>query len=228
MNKEMMSRFFIFVDYRSGSDQTSFLCSGWEPFMWSTEIKFNTSSVYKIVLSPPGALCLGVAITLLLTGWSNESAAAWVQALGGIAAVGAAFYIGNKQARDAAHARRQRDEVVFRLVCGIATRASEVSHVLFTNFESLHESDIAKRVEVLTEAEEHLMAMRVVNPVDLPLPDMVEPFMAIRGALEKATVMARLLSEPEVDRLRCATVLAHSSQKISIAAKLLTSMEFVG
>ena len=194
--------------------------------MRSTEIKFNTSTVCKVLLSPPGALCLGVVITLVLTGWSRESAAAWVQALGGIAAVGSAFYIGNRQARDTARARQQRDEVIFRLVCGIARRASEVSHVLFVNFESLHETDIAKRVEVLTEAEEHLMAMRVVNPVDLPLPDMVEPFMAMLGALEKATVMARLLSEPNVDRMRCATVLAHSSQKISIAANVLMSMEF--
>lgn len=196
--------------------------------MWCTEIKFNTNSVYKIALSPPGALSLGAAVTLLLTGWSSESAAAWVQALGGIAAVGAAFYIGNKQARDTARARLQRDEVIFRLVCGIAKRATEVSHVLFVNFDSLHESDVAKRVEVLTEAEEHLMAIRGINPVDLPLPDMVEPFMAILGALEKATVMARLLSEPNVDRLRCATVLSHSSQKISIAARLLINMEFVG
>ncbi|GGK15052.1 hypothetical protein GCM10009103_07670 [Pseudomonas koreensis] len=195
--------------------------------MWSAEIKINTSTLYKIILSPPGSLCLGVVITLLLKGWSSESAAAWVQAIGGIAAVGAAFYIGNKQARDTARARRQRDEVIFRLVCGIAKRAAEVSHVLFVNFDSLHESDTAKRVEVLTEAEEHLMAMKVVSPVDLPLPEMVEPFMAIRGALEKATVMARLLSEPQVDRMRCATVLAHSSQKIKIAADALMSMELV-
>ena len=195
--------------------------------MWSAEIRFNTNTLYKIILSPPGSLFLGVSITLLLEGWSSESAAAWVQALGGIAAVGAAFYIGNKQARDMARARRQRDEVIFRLVCGIAKRAAEVSHVLFVNFDSLHESDTAKRIEVLTEAEEHLMAMKVVNPVDLPLPDMVEPFMAIRGALEKATVMARLLSEPNVDRLRCATVLAHSSQKISIAATALFNMKLV-
>lgn len=195
--------------------------------MWSAEIKINTSTWYKIILSPPGSLCIGVVITLLLKGWSSESAAAWVQAIGGIAAVGAAFYIGNKQARDTARARRQRDEVIFRLVCGIAKRAAEVSHVLFVNFDSLHESDTAKRVEVLTEAEEHLLAMKVVSPIDLPLPEMVEPFMAIRGALEKATVMARLLSEPQVDRMRCATVLAHSSQKIRIAADALMSMELV-
>ncbi|WP_223462679.1 MULTISPECIES: hypothetical protein [unclassified Pseudomonas] len=145
-----------------------------------------------------------------------------------MAAVVTALVVANKQARDTAQARRTNDEVVFRLDCGVATRAAAVSSLLFQNFDTIQSNDKAARVEIMTTVEEQLLAMRGINPVDLPLPDMVEPFLVIRGALEQSVVMARLLSDTgTIDRLRCATTLSMNSQAIHDAARKLSGLRLV-
>lgn len=160
----------------------------------------------------------------LILVWRSSEAPAWFQAVGSVAAVFAALTVANKQARDTAHAQRVRDEVVFNLVVGIAKRADEATSLLFREFQTLHETDKAAKIEILTEVEEHLSAIRSIDPVELPLPAMVEPFLIIRGTLEKSVVMARLLSEPDVDHLRCATVLQISSQRVHLASTQLSLM----
>lgn len=152
-------------------------------------------------------------------------APAWVQAIGSIAAVLVAVIIANKESRNALRAKRQQREVVFRLVNGVAHRTAQASRLLFQNFQVLHEGDKAAQVEVLAAVEEHLLAMRGINPVDLPMAEMVEPFLKIRGALEQSVVMARLLSETQVvDRIRCATALVNSSQIINLATVELAAL----
>lgn len=156
----------------------------------------------------------------------KKDAAAWLQAFGGIAAVGAAFYIGNKQTRDAMAARRERHEVIFELVRSVTDRAATVSSLLFHSFGDVQSGDIALKTEIIATVEAQLMALKGINPVDLPLPEMVEPFLVIRGALDQSVVFARLLSDgTNKDAMRCATVFSHNSQAISIAARQLAAME---
>ncbi|MNR67123.1 hypothetical protein D3C85_1909570 [compost metagenome] len=60
--------------------------------------------------------------------------------------------------------------------------------------------------------------------MDLPRPEMVEPFLRIKAIMEQSYVMAGLLANGRdgyVDRLRCATVFAHNSQAARIAAEEL-------
>lgn len=170
---------------------------------------------------------LGWSLFVVLDAFDlRQDAAEWLQAFGGIAAVAAAFYIGNKQTRDTVLARRERHQVIFELVCGVTKRAADVSGLLFQNFGDMQSGDVALETEIITTIEAQLMALKGVNPVELPLPEMVEPFLVIRGALEQSVVFARLLSDgTKKDVLRCATVFANNSQIISIRARELAAME---
>lgn len=170
---------------------------------------------------------LGWALFVVLDAFgATQTASAWVQAVGSLSAVFTAVYVANKQARDTAQARRRRDEVAMKLVCGVAARAAAVSSLLFTNFQQMQDADEALKTEILTTVEEQLLALRGINPIELPLPEMVEPFLKIRGALEQSIIFAQLLSRKEViDRMRCATVLAINSQATRIAASQLSDMK---
>lgn len=129
---------------------------------------------------------LGWSLFIVLDAFdAKRDAAAWLQAFGGIAAVGAAFYIGNKQTRDAMVARRERHEVIFKLVCSVTERAATVSSLLFKSFGDVQSGDIALKTEIITTVEAQLMALKGINPVDLPLQEMVEPFLVIRGHSNK-------------------------------------------
>jgi len=193
-----------------------------EPAMNTDSAKFTNKRLVLWLLSPLGVLLVvGGAVLAFM----QKDAPAWFQVIGSLAAVITALVVANKQARDTAQARRSKDEVVFRLVCGVAERAAAVSSLLFQNFDTIQSNDKAARVEIMTTVEEQLLAMRGINPVDLPLPDMVEPFLVIRGALEQSVVMARLLSDTGmIDRLRCATTLSMNSQAIHQAARKLSGM----
>lgn len=183
---------------------------------------FNSGSLSMWLISPVGAVAVIGTLVLI---FKQPDAPAWFQVIGSLAAVVTALIVANKQARDIAKARRNRDEVVFRLVCGVAKRAAAVSSLLFQNFDTMQSSDRAARTEIMTTVEEQALAMRGINPVDLPLPDMVEPFLIIRGALEKSVVMAQLLSDGSaVDVLKCVTTLSHNSQAVNMAAVKLSEM----
>ena len=170
---------------------------------------------------------LGWALFVVLDAFgATQTASAWVQAVGSLSAVFTALYVANKQARDTAHARRRRDEVAMKLVCGVAKRAAAVSSLLFTNFQQMQNGDEALKTEILTTVEEQLLALRGINPIELLLPEMVEPFLKIRGALEQSIIFAQLLSRKElIDQMRCATVLAMNSQATRIAASQLSNMK---
>ncbi|NWB30689.1 hypothetical protein [Pseudomonas gingeri] len=186
----------------------------------------STASIW-VVWAILAAGALGWSFFVVLDAFDlKKDAAAWLQAVGGIAAVFAAFYVGNKQARDAVAARHQRQVVVFQLVCSVADRAASASHLLFQSFNDMQSSDTALNAEIITTVEAQLMALNGISPVDLPLPDMVEPFLVIRGALEQSVVFARLLSDgSQKDVMRCATVFSKNSQLISISARKLAQME---
>ncbi|WP_454842505.1 hypothetical protein [Pseudomonas hormoni] len=191
--------------------------------MNADKAKFTDQKPILWLLSPLSVLLVVGGLAWV---FKQNDAPAWFQVIGSLGAVVTALVVANKQARDTAQARRAKDEVVYRLVCGVADRAAAVSSLLFRNFDMIQSDDKAARVEIMTTVEEQLLAMRGINPVDLPLPEMVEPFLIIRGALEQSVVMARLLSDTGViDRLRCATTLSMNSQAIHQAARKLSGMQ---
>ena len=139
---------------------------------------------------------LGWALFVVLDAFgATQTASAWVQAVGSLSAVFTALFVANKQARDTAQARRRRDEVAMKLVCGVAVRAAAVSSLLFTNFQQMQDGDEALKTEILTTVEEQLLALRGINPIELPLPEMVEPFLKIRGHLSKALSLLNCFRE---------------------------------
>ncbi|MGE8504083.1 MAG: hypothetical protein ACN6P1_17810 [Pseudomonas sp.] len=148
----------------------------------------------------------------------------WVQAIGSIAAVVAAVLVANRQGQQQAKERQNKDKVVSQLVVGVAIRAAAVSSLLFHSFSDLQQQVKETSEEILTTVESQLLALRGINPVDLPRPEMVEPFLRIRAAMEQSYVMASLLAngrDGHIDRLRCATVFAHNSQAVHKAAEEL-------
>ncbi|MDF2395811.1 hypothetical protein GWQ44_09710 [Pseudomonas sp. 3MA1] len=170
---------------------------------------------------------LGWALFAVLDAFGlKQEAAAWLQAFGGIAAVCAAFYIGNKQTKDAIAVRDAKQHVVVQLVLCVTSRAAAVSSLLFQSFTEMQSENIALKTEIMTSVEEQLMALKGINPVDFPSQEMVEPFLVIRGALEQSIVFARLLAEGDAkDVMRCAYVFSTNSQAINIAAQKLAELQ---
>lgn len=148
----------------------------------------------------------------------------WVQAVGSIAAVFAAVLVANRQGQQQVRERQNKDRVVSHLVVGVAKRAAAVSSLLFQSFNDLQQQVKETNEEILTTVESSVLALRGINPVDLPRPEMVEPFLRIRAAMEQSHVMTNLLANGRdgyVDRLRCATAFAHNSQAVHKAAEEL-------
>ncbi|MBA6101718.1 hypothetical protein [Pseudomonas monteilii] len=148
----------------------------------------------------------------------------WVQAIGSIAAVFAAVLIANRQGQQQIRERQSRDKVVSLIVVDVAMRAAAVSSLLFQSFNELQQQVMETNEEILTTVESQVLALRGIDLVDLPRPEMVEPFLRIRAAMEQSHVMANLLAKGRdgyVDRLRCATTFAHNSQIVHGAAEEL-------
>lgn len=85
--------------------------------MIPAEITVKTKSILMVALSPLGAFSAGVIVILVARGWPTDNAAAWVQAVGSIAAIVAALWISQIQRRheslvrevvDTAHERLRR------------------------------------------------------------------------------------------------------------------------
>jgi hypothetical protein len=160
----------------------------------------------------------------------DKDSPGWVQAVGSIAAVLVAVLIANRQGRQQSEERQNKDLVVTHLVVGVATRAAEVSSLLFQRFGELQQQVTETNEEILTTVESQVLALRGINPVDLPRPEMVEPFLRIKAAMEQSHVMASLLAtgrDGHFDRLRCATTFAHNSQIVHIASKELQQIALV-
>jgi hypothetical protein len=83
--------------------------------MIPTEITIKTRSILMIALSPLGAFAAGVAVMLVAKGWSTDSSAAWVQAVGSIAAIVAALWISQIQRRHDSFIREKTDAADQRL-----------------------------------------------------------------------------------------------------------------
>lgn len=187
-------------------------------------IRFNLGTLLSRAWLMP-VVVIGVFLLvwmLIYAPWGAESAPDWVQAIGGVAAICAAVWIASQDSRSRARERVSRDRVIAELVVRIADRSAGVSSLLFENFDRLIESDDGGK-EVLTTVESQLLALRGINPVELPHLDMVGPFLKIRGALEQSHLMASLLygSKGGSDVLRYCTIFSNNSQVIHMAAKEL-------
>lgn len=151
----------------------------------------------------------------------DQESSGWVQAIGSIAAIFAAIAIANRQGEQQIRAHKTKDQVMMSLVIGVATRAAAASHALFIGFDDLQKQNKETNEEVLTAIESQVLALRGINATDLPKPEMVEPFLKLRGIMEQNHVLAGLLANGRdgyVDKLRCAVVFAHNSQAANEAA----------
>ncbi len=151
----------------------------------------------------------------------DQESSGWVQAIGSIAAIFTAVVIANRQGEQQIQAHRTKDQVIINLVMEVATRAAAASHALFVGFDDLQKQNKETSEEILTAIESQVLALRGINPADLPKPEMVEPFLKLRAIMEQNHVMAGLLANGRdgyVDKLRCATVFAHNSQAANAAA----------
>ena len=172
-------------------------------------------------------LLLGISTLWLMIGVFihfgvlDKDSPGWVQAIGSIAAIFVAVLVAHRQGEQQTLERLNKDRVVSNLIVGVATRAASVASLLFHSFNDLQMQVQETNDEILTTVESQVLALRGINPMDLPRPEMVEPFLRIRAIMEQSYVMAGLLAngrDGHVDRLRCATVFAHNSQAAHIAA----------
>lgn len=157
----------------------------------------------------------------------DQESSGWVQAIGSIAAVFTAVLIANRQGEQQIQAHRTKEQVIMNLVVGVATRAAAASHALFLGFVDLQKQQKETSEEILITIESQVLALRGINPVDLPKPEMVEPFLRLRAIMEQNHVMAGLLANGRdgyIDQLRCATVFSHNSQAATAAASELQAL----
>ena len=122
--------------------------------MWSGEIRIKCTTVWKVIVSPPGALCVGAMVTLLFRGWPTESAAAWVQAVGSIGAIGAAWWLSDRQRKHDAYVRWKNSVIelnnaeLVRLKAEVAAWA-KAFYLIQEFLVSLNRFDDARKHEVV-------------------------------------------------------------------------------
>jgi len=145
----------------------------------------------------------------------EENSPGWLGAVGSLGAVFAAVFIASHQSREQAKVRRSKERVVEVVVTELAERASMVASDLFQSFEIMRRGTTTSQRELLVRSEYYLSAIQGISLAELPRPEMVEPFLIIRGSLEQSILQARLLIESkEIDSLRGLIILNESSNAI--------------
>lgn len=166
------------------------------------------------------ALGWGLQVVITATG-IREGMAAWVQAIGSVGAIVAAIFVSIRQSRDQASEKEKKKQVITAYVLEVSTQCAAVSSALAKSFST----DKARLVQTTTlaSAEERLLALRGINPADFPDPEMVQLFMILRGAMERAVLMATLIAKAkDCDTVACMAALTHDSQTIrDVSLKLM-------
>jgi len=120
------------VDGSAGSNQTPTFEREKVDSMFPEAISFKTNTLLKVILSPLGAFFIGVVVTLVLRNWPSEGAAAWVQAVGSILAIFAAFMVANHaHNRQVQAAKRASQEAECRAAHLAECAAYEATRALF-------------------------------------------------------------------------------------------------
>ncbi|HHK5136847.1 TPA: hypothetical protein ACQT1F_005185, partial [Pseudomonas aeruginosa] len=150
-----------------------------------------------------------------------EGMAAWVQAIGSVGAIVAAIFVSIRQSRDQDSEKEKKKQVITAYVLEVSTQCAAVSSALAQSF-STDEARL-EQTTTLASAEERLLALRGINPADFPDPEMVQLFMILRGAMERAVLMATLIAKAkDCDTLACKAALTHDSQAIrDVSMKLM-------
>ncbi|WP_400518330.1 hypothetical protein [Pseudomonas aeruginosa] len=166
------------------------------------------------------ALGWGLQVVITATG-IREGMAAWVQAIGSVGAIVAAIFVSIRQSRDQASEKEKKKQVITAYVLEVSTQCAAVSSALAQSF-STDEARL-EQTTTLASAEERLLALRGINPADFPDPEMVQLFMILRGAMERAVLMATLIAKAkDCDTLACMAALTHDSQAIrDVSMKLM-------
>ncbi|WP_143490691.1 hypothetical protein [Pseudomonas aeruginosa] len=166
------------------------------------------------------ALGWGLQVVITATG-IREGMAAWVQAIGSVGAIVAAIFVSIRQSRDQASEKEKKKQVITAYVLEVSTQCAAVSSALAQSF-STDEARL-EQTTTLASAEERLLALRGINPADFPDPEVVQLFMILRGAMERAVLMATLIAKAkDCDTLACKAALTHDSQAIrDVSMKLM-------
>ncbi|HFH4096062.1 hypothetical protein [Pseudomonas aeruginosa] len=165
---------------------------------------------------------LGWGLQVVITATDiREGMAAWVQAIGSVGAIVAAIFVSIRQSRDQDSEKEKKKQVITAYVLEVSTQCAAVSSALAQSF-STDEARL-EQTTTLASAEERLLALRGINPADFPDPEMVQLFMILRGAMERAVLMATLIAKAkDCDTLACKAALTHDSQAIrDVSMKLM-------
>lgn len=124
-------------------------------------------------------LLISLIYMIFVFDWSGSTVAAWVQAVGSVAAILVASEIASRQGREQAEASNNRNLVVFDGLGQLAQRAVRVG-------DSLHTSIITGTLEMSLSLYSGLKRnFDSIDILSLPVPELVDPVCTIRDSLQR-------------------------------------------
>lgn len=136
--------------------------------------------LFKPYFSAANVLLLAFFIYIVfLFDWSGSTVAAWVQAVGSVAAILVASEIASRQGREQAAAARNKNLVVFDGLTQLAHRAERVG-------EGLPKSSITRTLGMSLSLYTGLKRnFESIDILALPVPELVDPVCTIRDSLQR-------------------------------------------
>jgi hypothetical protein len=161
------------------------------------EMKLTTIWVAWLFLAI-GAL--GGALFVLLDAFdAKKDAAAWVQAVGSVAAILIAVWVANKQSQERVETMRNQDNELLKKIYGVAKYAAQVSvnTFVYVNQERPEDDIVRKFLGALRECE---ILSREVSFTQVPLSEVALGWLELRHAVTDIREHTeRYLEEPAFD-----------------------------
>jgi hypothetical protein len=153
-------------------------------------IRITVAGLLRFLLSP--YFIVPAVVLVLVVPWSSESAPAWVQAIGSVAAVGVAIRIAGLQERRLAEASRQKERVVITAVGEIARRGSmwiDEIHKLASAGEAGIQR--VRFIGAIDNVEREWQRAQAIRMIDLPDESTLKSFIQLDHNLRSCVDSAR-------------------------------------
>jgi hypothetical protein len=168
-------------------------------------ITFNPIKLVKqLLVSPVGAGLGFITGWLCLTYLTKENAPAWVQAVGSVGAIWATAWVANRQQREQAVHRLEKDKVVVAAIAEIARASSMAINRLFELASSNQVKDkMEEFVRWIEYVERQHQTIKGIDLISLPKAEMIQPFLQLTHNIQSAANNSRKYTAGAVgDELR--------------------------
>jgi len=166
-------------------------------FIFPPEMKLTTIWIVWLFLAIGS---LGGALFVLLDAFdAKKDAAAWVQAVGSVAAILIAIWMANKQSQERIEIVRKQENELLKKIYGVAKYAAQVSvnTFVYINQEHPEATIVRKFLGALRECE---ILSREVSFTQVPLSEVALGWLELRHAISDVRDHAeRYLEDPAFD-----------------------------